>query len=96
MEWIERLNYLDFVLLTIIGVSVLASLIRGFTRELAGLLALTSDAAGHPSPAAYFWLTGILSAFLDNAPTWLVFFQTAGGDVARLTGETKRSVLCCR
>lgn len=40
MEWIERLNYLDFALLTIIGVSVLASLIRGFTRELAGLLAL--------------------------------------------------------
>jgi Na+/H+ antiporter NhaD/arsenite permease-like protein len=27
---------------------------------------------------AYFWLTGILSAFLDNAPTYLVFFRTAG------------------
>ncbi len=25
----------------------------------------------------YFWATGILSAFLDNAPTYAVFFQTA-------------------
>ncbi|MBC6497837.1 MAG: sodium:proton antiporter [Alphaproteobacteria bacterium GM7ARS4] len=32
-----------------------------------------------PEALAYFWLTGILSAFLDNAPTYLVFFNTAGG-----------------
>ena len=24
--------------------------------------------------------TGVLSSFLDNAPTYLVFFETAGGD----------------
>ena len=30
--------------------------------------------------AMYFWLTGILSGFLDNAPTYLVFFNLAGGD----------------
>jgi Na+/H+ antiporter NhaD/arsenite permease-like protein len=28
----------------------------------------------------YFWATGVLSTFLDNAPTYLVFFNTAGGD----------------
>lgn len=28
----------------------------------------------------YFWLTGLLSAFLDNAPTYLVFFELAGGN----------------
>jgi Na+/H+ antiporter NhaD/arsenite permease-like protein len=28
----------------------------------------------------YFWITGVLSSFLDNAPTYLVFFNTAGGD----------------
>ncbi|HEY0521834.1 MAG TPA: sodium:proton antiporter [Stellaceae bacterium] len=39
-----------------------------------------------PNDAAYFWLTGILSAFLDNAPTYLLFFNFAGGDVAALTG----------
>jgi Na+/H+ antiporter NhaD/arsenite permease-like protein len=41
---------------------------------------------GLPHEAAYFWLTGILSAFLDNAPTYLVFFELAGGDAAQLTG----------
>lgn len=27
------------------------------------------------SPAEYFWITGILSSFLDNAPTYLTFFN---------------------
>lgn len=31
------------------------------------------DTAGH-----YFWFTGLLSSFLDNAPTYVVFFETAG------------------
>ena len=30
-------------------------------------------------PAHYFWVTGTLSAFLDNAPTYLTFFNTAIG-----------------
>ena len=29
------------------------------------------------SPVGYFWATGTLSSFLDNAPTYLVFFKTA-------------------
>ena len=28
-----------------------------------------------------------MSGFLDNAPTYLVFFNLAGGDVLQLTGE---------
>ena len=35
---------------------------------------------GTPNNVAYFWLTGALSSFLDNAPTYLVFFELAGGD----------------
>ncbi len=35
---------------------------------------------GQPVNAAFFWLTGCLSSFLDNAPTYVVFFNTAGGD----------------
>ena len=38
-----------------------------------------STEAGEPINYMYFWLTGILSSFLDNAPTYLVFFNTAGG-----------------
>ena len=41
---------------------------------------------GTPHEAAYFWLTGVLSAFLDNAPTYLVFFELAGGDARELMG----------
>ena len=39
---------------------------------------------GSASNAAYFWLSGGLSSFLDNAPTYLVFFELAGGDPVRL------------
>jgi Na+/H+ antiporter NhaD/arsenite permease-like protein len=31
------------------------------------------------NPTHYFWSTGLLSAFLDNAPTYLTFFNTALG-----------------
>jgi Na+/H+ antiporter NhaD/arsenite permease-like protein len=41
---------------------------------------------GGPDDVAYFWLTGVLSSFLDNAPTYLVFFEMAGGDPGRLMG----------
>ena len=47
--------------------------------------AVTSD-DGSPNPARYFWATGLLSSFLDNAPTYLVFFNTAGGDAGTLMG----------
>lgn len=35
---------------------------------------------GKPNNVIYFWVTGLLSTFLDNAPTFLVFFNIAGGD----------------
>ncbi len=41
----------------------------------------------------YFWLTGILSSFLDNAPTYLVFFNTAGGDAEHLMGPLSGTLL---
>jgi len=33
----------------------------------------------------YFWLTGLFSSFLDNAPTYIVFFELAGGNATELT-----------
>jgi len=61
-------------------VPVMAMLQAGSHGAFASLLALVSRADGSGDPAAYFWLTGALSSFLDNAPTYLVFFQLAGGD----------------
>ncbi len=54
---------------------VLAMLAAGHDGPLALLLRLVSDAHGEPDALAYFWLCGLLSAFLDNAPTYLVFFR---------------------
>ncbi len=33
---------------------------------------------GLDKPWQFFWATGILSSFLDNAPTYVVYFETAG------------------
>ena len=61
-------------------VPVMAMLQAGAHGPFANLLTLVSRPDGSGNPAAYFWLTGALSSFLDNAPTYLVFFQLAGGD----------------
>ena len=66
---------------------VLAILRAGTAGAAAPLVALTSGAGGEPIPWVYFWLTGALSSFLDNAPTYLVFFNLAGGDPAHLMAE---------
>ncbi|MDA8004261.1 MAG: sodium:proton antiporter [Alphaproteobacteria bacterium] len=48
---------------------------------------------GAPNEAAYFWVTGILSSFLDNAPTYLLFFNVASGDAALLMDTLWRTLL---
>ena len=65
---------------------VLAILRAGRDGAFAPLVALVTTADGQPANAWYFWLTGLLSSFLDNAPTYLVFFNLAGGDAATLMG----------
>ncbi|MGI9461693.1 MAG: sodium:proton antiporter [Alphaproteobacteria bacterium] len=42
------------------------------------------QSSGADNPSAYFWLTGFFSSTLDNAPTYLVFFQLAGGQAEEL------------
>lgn len=58
-----------------------------FTTMVPVLLILRAGTAGHlaavvesvQSPLQYFWVTGGLSSFLDNAPTYVVFLETALG-----------------
>jgi Na+/H+ antiporter NhaD/arsenite permease-like protein len=64
----------------------LAILRVGKDGALAPLVALVTGPDGQPNDIWYFWLTGILSSFLDNAPTYLVFFNLAGGDANLLMG----------
>ena len=52
---------------------------------------------GSANNAAFFWLSGGLSSFLDNAPTYLVFFELAGGDPKTLmtTGALTLAAISC-
>ena len=67
------------IFLTIIP--VIAMLRAGLNGPFAAIVQAVTGPDGQPDPARYFWATGMLSGFLDNAPTYLVFFNMAGGDV---------------
>jgi Na+/H+ antiporter NhaD/arsenite permease-like protein len=55
------------------------------------LLHVHGASLGLSSPQSYFWATGSLSSVLDNAPTYLVFFEAAGIDPTDgLAGEEAR------
>ena len=41
------------------------------------ILSIKGAHLGLSTPTQFFWCTGILSSFLDNAPTYVVFFETA-------------------
>ena len=61
-------------------VPVIAMLKAGLHGPFGAIVSAVTRPDGQPDPAMYFWATGVLSSFLDNAPTYLVFFNTAGGD----------------
>jgi Na+/H+ antiporter NhaD/arsenite permease-like protein len=65
-------------------IPVLAMLKAGEAGAFAAVARAVTGPDGQPLPWAYFWFSGILSSFLDNAPTYLVFFNLAGGDAPTL------------
>ena len=73
-----------FAAIFITIIPVLAMLNAGRAGVFASLVAMVTDSQGQPNNVAYFWLTGLLSSFLDNAPTYLVFFELAGGNAQHL------------
>ena len=73
-------------------IPAIAILKAGTQGALSGVVAsVTSN--DQPINYMYFWMTGILSSFLDNAPTYLVFFNTAGGDPSLLMGDLYQTLL---
>lgn len=82
MEEVAKLFFGIFVTM----IPAIAMLRAGANGALAPVVALVVK-DGVPANHMYFWLSGILSSFLDNAPTYLVFFNTAGGDAAKLMTE---------
>jgi Na+/H+ antiporter NhaD/arsenite permease-like protein len=65
---------------------VLDMLQAGPSGPFAPVFALVTRSDGTPDNTAYFWTSGLLSGVLDNAPTYLAFFNLAGGNAAQLTG----------
>ena len=59
------------------------------------LLSARGGELGVDSPIKFFWVTGLLSSFLDNAPTYVVFFETAKGMVeqGQLGGELVSDII---
>ena len=68
-------------------IPAIAILQAGTKGALAPVINMVSRPDGSPNDLMYFWLTGALSAFLDNAPTYVVFFSSACGDPVLLTGQ---------
>jgi len=69
------------------------AILKSGTEGALGWLVSMVTVDGQPVNSMYFWLTGILSSFLDNAPTYLVFFNTAGGDATALMGPMANTLL---
>ena len=74
-----------FATIFITMVPPIAILRAGSDGALKFVIDLVKDPqSGEFVNSMFFWATGILSSFLDNAPTYVVFFNTAGGNAAEL------------
>ncbi|MEY2713805.1 MAG: hypothetical protein RIT24_148 [Planctomycetota bacterium] len=72
---VRRANRFEFGAI----IEVAAIFIGIFISMQTPLAVLSSKGAelGISSPFAFYWVTGALSSFLDNAPTYVVFFEIA-------------------
>ena len=73
-----------FIGIFITIVPVLAILRAGDQGALVSMVSMVTSEHGTPINSMYFWLSGLLSGFLDNAPTYLVFFNLASGNATTL------------
>lgn len=76
-----------FATIFITMVPPIAMLKAGATGPLGAIISKVVDPSGNFINANFFWATGMLSSFLDNAPTYVVFFETAGGNAASLMSQ---------
>jgi len=67
-----------FACIFITIIPVLSILKAGVKGKLYFLIEMLNNSDGEPVNVMYYWVTGLLSSILDNAPTYLVFFNVAG------------------
>jgi len=77
----EPLREVSIVFLTIfITLIPIEAMLHGGRAGAFGEMIDFGNPGGYSDPLRYYFITGALSAFLDNAPTYLLFFHMAGGD----------------
>jgi Na+/H+ antiporter NhaD/arsenite permease-like protein len=74
-------------------VTPIAMLKAGADGPMGAVIKGVVDSNGEFINSHFFWATGMLSSFLDNAPTYLVFFNTAGGNPIDLMGTHAGTLL---
>ena len=82
-----------FIGIFVCMIPALKLLQAGIDGSLSTVVLAVQTTTNDPVNAMYFWLTGVLSSFLDNAPTYVVFFNTAGGDPTSLMGPMEQTLL---
>ena len=82
-----------FIGIFVCMIPALKILQAGIDGSLSTVVLAVQTTTNDPVNAMYFWLTGVLSSFLDNAPTYVVFFNTAGGDPTSLMGPMSQTLL---
>jgi Na+/H+ antiporter NhaD/arsenite permease-like protein len=73
----NNFDYLAIVEVAVLFVGIFISM-----QPALQILGLRGGEFGLDSPAKYFWASGSLSSVLDNAPTYLVFFEAAKAKTA--------------
>ena len=93
-NWLPILEVAKLFAAIFITITPAIAILRaGPNGHLADLVNLVSNEMGEPVDGMYFWMTGLLSSFLDNAPTYLVFFNLAHGDAAHMMGPMASTLL---
>ena len=82
-----------FIAIFICMIPALKILQAGVDGSLSSVVLAVQSSTNDPVNLMYFWFTGVLSSFLDNAPTYVVFFNTAGGDPTSLMGPLAQTLL---
>ena len=88
-RWIHIGNHFNFHAITEVGFLFIGVFVT--MQVPIEILKIKGATLGINTPLQFFWLTGMLSSFLDNAPTYVVFFELAGTPRA-VTSELLQNV----
>ncbi|MBM3226300.1 MAG: sodium:proton antiporter [Candidatus Tectomicrobia bacterium] len=84
LRTLNKFTYYPIIEVAVLFIGIFLTMIPALQ-----LLRLYGHHLGVDTPAEFFWATGVLSSFLDNAPTYATFFEAARAQVpTTFTGPT--------